>query len=384
MVAMRYAATMLLVGCGHSAPFAGPGSRADGAFDQAPPMRLTYSLLGDFAPAFSQDGSAITYMYERATPDHDRCLGVLGSTGGPRHADLCAWHLGEADSADALESGALRADGQIAFTMYTGLIGNPTSKRMGLYLGTVDSIAGSRLILPLGQRPPGASATWSELVSPTWLNDDEMLVLAARRHLVNSNGCGTPAEHARDCDRTPTRDTIPVGIEFARLRIDPAGATVVGTIPATDAIDWSLDRDNGLIHYIVQRPRLDLADVFHESLADSVYAVPMGGGTPTLRYGTAGGDGPPLERLHGIASGHGRLFISRSWRANDVSPVIVPPGAPLFSDISEVLPDGSLRLVAPAISWRWGRIRLSPDGRWLVAEALERTTSDLYLIEVAP
>jgi hypothetical protein len=140
-----------------------------------------------------------------------------------------------------------------------------------------------------------------------------------------------------------------------------------------------------MIHFIVQRPRTDLESVFHESLADTVFALPLAGGAPVPVYGTLGGDGAPLERLHGIASGGGRVFISRSWRGPGIGAVqIIVPGTEMFSDISEILPDGTLRTIAPAISWRWGRIRLSPDGRHLVAEAVERTTSDIYLLDLQP
>jgi hypothetical protein len=34
------------------------------------------------------------------------------------------------------------------------------------------------------------------------------------------------------------------------------------------------------------------------------------------------------------------------------------------------------------VSWHWGRIRLSPDGRTLFAEAVEPTSSDIYRIEI--
>jgi hypothetical protein len=36
------------------------------------------------------------------------------------------------------------------------------------------------------------------------------------------------------------------------------------------------------------------------------------------------------------------------------------------------------------VSWRWGRLRLSLDGRYLYAEALEHTSSDIYRIEIGP
>ncbi len=375
-------AVLASVGCGHSEPFASTAERHDAPFEASAPVRLSLSTLSDFEPAFSEDGQSITYVYEESGADHDRCLGIMPAGGGTRRAGLCAWYLGQADSSDGLESAALRHDGMLAFTMYTGGRGGLTSHQMGLYLGDPDSIQGARRVLALGQRPAGASASWSGLIDPVWLPSGELMGLAISRFLVNASDCGL-CPPPRDRDRTAIRDTIPIGIELARLRIDGDVATVVATIPMFEAIAWTIDQGAGMAYYIVQRARPDLAETFHESLADSVYAIPIGGGAPVLRYGTAGLDAAPLERLHGVASGGGRLFISRSWRPT-VPPGTVPIGATLLSDISEVMADGSLRQVAPAFSWRWGRIRASADGRHLLAEAVERTTSDIYQIEVGP
>lgn len=379
--------------CGHSAPSGSELQLGTGPFAAAIPVRLTYSELSDEMASLSPDGTLLVYSYERPTADGDRCLGIIPSGGGTRRVEQCAWSLGESDSADGLGAPALRDDGMLAFTVHSGRIGNLTSSSMGLYLDQVDDGQPATRVLALGARPAGASSSWSELVDPTWLANGDLMVLGARRMLVNTNGCGEPPDPtARDCDRTSLRDTLGIGIEFARLRIEPTGANVIATIPAPDAIAWSLDATTQQIHYIVQRPRADLADIFHESLADTLYMMPVGGGAPVLRYGTAGGDAGPLERMHGVASGHGRVFISRSWRGPNVGSVITA-GDPLFSDISEVLADGSLRTIADRMGRRWGRLRLTPDGRALIAEAIivtsppgapRRTQTDLYRIELGP
>jgi len=84
-----------------------------------------------------------------------------------------------------------------------------------------------------------------------------------------------------------------------------------------------------------------------------------------MRYGVpVANSGRELERLHGVATGQGRVFISRSWRRpQDVVPNSIPIGTPLQSEIIELLPDGSSRLIAAAPTCRWGRIQLSPDYR---------------------
>jgi hypothetical protein len=123
-----------------------------------------------------------------------------------------------------------------------------------------------------------------------------------------------------------------------------------------------------------------------ESVADTVFAVDPSGAPHTPRYGTATiNDNRFLEQIHGIASTEGRVFLSRSWRdLGLVGRFNILPGTTLHSEISELLLDGSLRPVAPAVSWRWGKLRLSSDGRYLYAEAHDRTSSDIYRIELTP
>ena len=381
-----------LLACGHSEPFTSADQRNDGPFSPVVPVRLTYSPQSDLEPAFSADGRWVLYVAERPG-DQDRCVVVIPAGGGTWTHQLCAWELDQGASRDGLAAPAMRADGTLLFTRHSGSPFTITSQEMGLYLGNADSVAAARRLLSLGMRPAGGSATWDDLVDPVWIGDDEVLTLTVRRHLVNllcrrepHPGPPWTAFCARDDDRVTDRDTIPLGVEFARIRVTPTGATVVWTAPADEAIAWGVDMSSGRLHYIVQRADPRDIEGYHESLADTLYTIDLASGIRTARYGTFGPVFSPMERLHGVASGGSRVFISRSWR----DPGTALPngtyqwGTPLRSDISEVLADGTLRTIAPAISWRWGRIRLSPDGRHLLAEALDRDGGDIYLIEVAP
>jgi hypothetical protein len=114
-----------------------------------------------------------------------------------------------------------------------------------------------------------------------------------------------------------------------------------------------------------------------------VFAISVSGGAPLFVFGVKLTDLPVMTRIHGIATGGGRVFISRSWR---LAPPTGPlqPGTPMGSDIAEVLPDGTLRPIAAKVTQRWGRIRLSPDARLLIAEAVGPDDTDLYLITLAP
>jgi hypothetical protein len=389
---MRCAASALaVVACGHSEPFVSGPHETTGAFVGGTPIQLTYSPLSDYEPAFSVDGQWITYQFERGTPDRDRCLAIIPAAGGTRRRELCPWALEQASRAEGLAAAVLLPDDRMFFAFHSGLPINLTSTQAGLYLGPSDSVAGAAKQLDLLGRPPGATAVWSHVMDPIAIGPDEILLLAGGRHLVNSDSCSSPEcipPRPRDRDRTAIRDTIPLGRELAWLRITESGLSITRVRPVPEAIAWSVDTAAGLVTIVTQAVATNPDDgqYFHESVADSVWSQPIDGGALALRYAT---DPAHLvrrmERIHGVATGFGRLFLSRSWRHPSDMPqgtAPVPIGTPLQSDIIEVLSDGSVRIVAPAVSWRWGALRLSPDGRSLLAEALERTSSDIYLIRL--
>jgi hypothetical protein len=280
----------------------------------------------------------------------------------------------------------------VLFTMHHGFIGNLTSTGAAYWIAPVDSIEGAVRLFDLLGIPPGATRAWGDIIDPVWVADDELMVMAVRRHLVTVNAClgslcNPERNWPRDADRTALRDTVNLGVEFARLRVTGTDFTITPVAPVDEAIAWSYDQQEQLLHYIVQRTRDDDADVYHESIADTLVAMPAMGGATIPRYGTPeAGSSHLLERLHGVASGFGRVFISRSWRAvPDHAPLpYVPTGTPLESDIVELLSDGSIRPIANAVTWRWGKLRMSPDGRFLYAEGLERSGGNLYRIELAP
>jgi hypothetical protein len=372
--------SLLGLACGHSEPFVIADQEIEGPFVVSAPLRLTYAGGFNTDPGISADGLWLTYQYDRGTPDGDRCVAALPASGGQRRFEACGWELTDAARVDGFGSAALRADGLVSFTVHRGLIGNMTSNDAGLYLAPTDSLAGAVRILSLLAQAPGASMSWDDLVDPVWLDDGTMMVLGAHRFLRNVGP--RPAYVPRDLDRTPRTDTILLGLEFARINVSGGTASVVPIGPASGAIAWDLDSSTSSIHYIVQRTRSFDEEVYHESVADTLLRMPSNGGTGTPVYGVpVAGSDRLLEQLHGVASGHGRVFISRSWRTPANTPAgPVQPGTPLESDIAEVLEDGSLVVIAPSVSWRWGKIRLSPDGRHLYAEALEHTASNLYRI----
>lgn len=376
-------AACALAACGHSEPFVTADQHIDGPFEASAPLQLTYSPLYDRGPAPSPDGQWLGYQYATGESDGDRCLAVLPAGGGQQRHRLCAWVFDEGTRADGLAHLAFGEGGRIAFTLHSGAIGSMTSTRAGLYVGPLDSVAGSREVLRLMEQPAGASATWTDIIDPQWTSATELTGLAARRLIVNTNPCGT-CPPPRDSDRTPYKDTVFLGVEIVRLDVSSTPAVIRGAVPAFEAIDWSRDASTGALHYIVQRSDPADIDIRHESVADTLMQVASPNAPPTALYGVpVAGSGRMLERLHGVTNGHGRVFISRSWRTPVTAPLpTVPYGTDPLSEISEVLPDGSLRTVASGVSWRWGKLRISPDGRYLYAEALERNGADLYRVAI--
>jgi hypothetical protein len=260
-----------------------------------------------------------------------------------------------------------------------------TSNSAGLYLAPVDSVAGAIEVLTLMERPTGALSVWQDMMDPVWIGPDDLMLVAGERFLAAAtNICtaqcgGTSIPY--DLDRTTLRDTIVLGTELARLRIGNGTAAVTTTRSVPMVTAWSLDGSTATA-YLVSRSVSPFDDFVMESIADTVFAVDPGGASLRPIYGTATIRGDEfLERIHGIAAGGGRVYLARSWRDTSfVGDFNILPGADLESEISELLFDGSLRTVATAVSWRWGKLRLSPDGRFLFAEAVNRVGGDIYRI----
>jgi hypothetical protein len=382
---------LLVAACGHSEPFVTADQEITGPFAQGAPLRLTYSSLTDVGMGISADGLWLTYQFERGSSDHDRCAAVIPASGGQRRVEICAWDRGEAGESDGIANAMLRADGMMLFTKHSGHIGNLSSDSAAFYIAPADSAAGQVKLFGLLTQPPGATRVWGDILDPIWTGVDELFVLAVRRHLVNVNACVRPIcpppkqerGWPRDADRTHWRDTVSLGVEFARIQVTGTAFTIIPVATVDEVIAWSLDQRDELLHFIVQRARADDADVYHESIADTLMVMPATGGAQLPLYGTPGAGGSHLlERLHGVASGFGRVFISRSWRSNpDNAPLpYVQPGTPLESDIAEVMSDGSVRVIATAVTWRWNKLRMSPDGLYLYAEGLDRGGGNLYRI----
>ncbi|HRP07119.1 MAG TPA: hypothetical protein PLL69_01400 [Gemmatimonadales bacterium] len=371
-------AVMAGYGCTHTDPASITDRREELPFRLEPPIRLTWSELTETEPAFSPDGKSIAYIFER-DGDRDRCIGVLPLAGGTRSRTICAWELDEASARDGMSAPGLSSDGRIIFTRQFGRMFVMPNDSSALYIaGSTPSDDPARIAsLPINL--PGSARSWPDLMSPVWISENEVLALTAQRFPYWGINC------IEDCPddllRVPLIDTLRLGIEIARIRFDNGAPTLLSTFPAIHASDWAYDASTQTI-YLLQRT-VDPEDVtFLESTSDTVYRVPLGGGSREVVFGIDRMDDPVFTRIHGIAAGNGRLFASISSPARyDTLAVKLPPGTGLVSNIFEINSDGSRRSLTAALDRIWGLMALSPDGRTLVAELMnEDRSSDLYML----
>lgn len=371
-----------ITACVHSEPPSIAGHGSDRPFSFTPPVRLTWSELAEMEPGFSADGNWITYVFER-DGDRDRCIGVLPATGGTRVRTICAWELDEASSRDGMSAPGLSREGRMIFTRQFGRMFVMPNDSSALYLDDADPGTNPVKISDLPVNLPGSARSWPDLMAPVWISENELLTLTAQRYPYWGTGC--VEDCPKDLTRTRLIDTLRLGIELARIRFDGTTPTLLATFPTPHASAWTHDASTGTTYVLLRT--VDPVDVtFLESTSDTIYRVSPGGSSREVVFGVDRLDHPAFSRIHGIAASQGRLYASLSWPGvYDTASVRVPPGLSLNSLIVEILPDGTRRTVANAVSHHWGDLAASPDGRKLVAESINLDgSSDLYLIGVDP
>ena len=323
------------------------------------PVRLTYASGLNTRPAFSEDGRSFVYAFPRpddlpTDEDHDTCLGALPATGGARRFELCVHAADHRRFRDGIEHGALSADGRLAFVQASGLAGNFTVLRAGLFVAPADSVRGARQVLELRRNPPGGGPIWDYLLDPTWVAPGELIALAARMELRGPN---------------QSKDTLFFGHTVVRIRVDDDPLTWTTVATGMNAGELALDRSTGTI-YLLSHRYFD--DVNLTVIADTVWQVPLAGGTPVPYFGLPNASSAPVERLFAITAGGGRVLGTRGR---------VLGGAAVFDVVTLTAdaPPASLPLTLPGNP---GRLALSPDARVLVAEVFGPGGITLYRSEV--
>ncbi len=366
---------MAMAACTHTDPPTSTSNYgATGPLDGTVPIRLTWSPLVDRGMSWSPDSRLISYSYQSGRPDRDVCLGVLPANGGQRTVERCGWGVDDARWTDGLNVSTISPGGNLVFVRHLSAPMEQGFRTAELFIQPLKRSGEQPVkIADLGRIPTGAQGRWDTFIDPVWLDDGSMLVLGA--HSIRRNSCvdGCPF----DRPRYNGPDTIALGVELARLSgLDAGRMDVSSVVAAPGLLSLALDRQKGSVLLLRQYHDQD-DDVFYESLADTLFTLPTGGGALVPMLGTPRDDGPYLERFHSVAVAGDRIFLSRSFYSSSSRG---PRPEDLGSDIAELLPDGSLVNRWTAAGGRWGRISAAPDGSALLAELLGVTISDIYLI----
>src|SRR5918992_1081406 len=132
-------ALLLLLGCGHTEPFATPPVERDQPFDPSPPIRLTLNQGPDRGASWLPDGSGILYSAQQlGRHDNDVCLALIPPGGGSQRRLTCDPTPAGADSTDAFESPAASSTGGLAFVTLGSRIDAIPYARASIALGTLD------------------------------------------------------------------------------------------------------------------------------------------------------------------------------------------------------------------------------------------------------
>jgi hypothetical protein len=171
-LALLVLALLQVLSCDHSAPFTTAPTGSGKPLQAGSPLRLTYNLGQDRAPAWLPDESGIVYSYERTDGrDRDRCLGVLPPAGGQRTQELCEVAPAGDDSTNVLTEPAVDASGRLAYVVNSSGVGAQAPVFASLRLASLADPQTARVLVDL----PLLKAA-----QPRWLGRDTLVYLAVR------------------------------------------------------------------------------------------------------------------------------------------------------------------------------------------------------------
>ncbi|HET7024268.1 MAG TPA: hypothetical protein VFI39_03580 [Gemmatimonadales bacterium] len=320
------AALIVALGCAHTDPGAPNDPPATGAFDPAPPLRLTLNPGQDHWPVWAPDGRSIWYVYEDLDrADRDQCLGRLPAAGGTRIVSACQDTPPAAtDSLDVALSPAVRG-GRIAWVRVTSPI------------GAVLPDGGDVVVAPIGDPASATSVRHFPYVAPSgvfenfgvdlqWLDDSTLAYVAVQ---MGYNSI--------------SHDTTIAGQEVDLIHLAAAGPTVSVVGGTTGASSLGVGPAPGLLYFT----REGDSRVFQLQLPDT---------TATVAYDFGG------------------LGVAQDVRASGTRLLAVVGGTVYLVDTT----------VATAVTdsgsaWRHPTFR--PDGRAFAGERYDTltATSDIFV-----
>lgn len=358
----------LLLGCGHSEPFASPATGSDVPFGDSSPYQLTFNPGDDEHPAVSNPGE-LSYQFQRGTPDRDFCAAILPTSGGSRTVELCAHGDDDPTRSDLFANLVRLGDGNLVWTHHWGATGNQSPQSGGLYLGGKIPTDSAIRVLQLLARPAGASARWDQLVDPIRTGPAELTVLAVQWII------GPLVQYGPD-------DTLTQGVEIVRIDLATNPATVTPITPAPEAFGWARDPMDGAI-YFGRQSWVVTATGRYRTFRDTVFAATIEGGQPVWSW--SAGNEYDIGRLDGFTAVNGRLFIAR--QSTSFVPGPTGPVAHTISLIAEVvggIEQNPISVIDNGPSIYWGQLAATSDGQALIAELVSPEGKDLYRLDLTP
>lgn len=212
---------LLLVGCGHTEPFASRPTDNAGPFDPTPPIRLTLNQGPDRGAAWLPDGSGIVYSTQQlGRGDHDVCFAMIPPGGGTQRRLICDLTPAGSRSTDAIETPAPSADGRLAFVSFESRIDAITPSAGAIALGTVTDPANRTPLQALPYTVPG-ERLHSGASQLRWLGSHRLVYLAER------------VDYHIRCEDCVEWDTLTTGADVVWLDLAQPG-TLPRRVPGTD------------------------------------------------------------------------------------------------------------------------------------------------------
>jgi hypothetical protein len=342
-------ALLLLLGCGHTEPFATPPAGTDQPFDPTPPVRLTLNQGPDRGASWLPDGSGILYSAQQlGRDDNDVCLALIPPRGGTQRRLTCDTTPGGGDSTDAFESPAASSSGSLAVVTLGSRIDAIAYGIASITLGTLaDPKARTRLqSLPYTVAGARIHSGASQL---RWLSPTRLVYLGER------------VDYHRRCERCVEWDTMITGRDVVLIDLSQPGSGPQ-LIPGTDnASSVSLGGSEDELYYTLNAdPR-----VYRQTLSTGAVAV-------VHDFGALGSArdvhvvGPRMAAVVGgrVAYGIDPLFGPTQWDSGGVVHVV------------DLQSGTDVALDSPGL---FRRPQISPSGSAIVVEGYSLVVTEIEL-----
>jgi hypothetical protein len=214
-------ALVLLLGCGHTEPFATPPTGTDQPFDPSPPVRLTLNQGPDRGASWLPDGSGILYSTQQlGRVDHDVCLALIPPGGGTQRRLTCDLTPTGGTSTDAIESPAPSSSGRLAFVALGSHINAIPYSSGSIAIGPLDDPAARTRLQALPYTVAG-NHLHSGVSQLRWLSPTRLIYLGER------------IDYHQRCERCVEWDTMVTGRDVASIDLSQPGSGPQ-LIPGTD------------------------------------------------------------------------------------------------------------------------------------------------------